>query len=485
MTDIQNSLQALRRHVESLRDHVTRNWPILSVALLVVGTLVVLGFFLFLRGSTLMEGQLKDQLKATASVAAMQFPPEIIADIAERGSEASGYKEAVARLRTIREAIPAIRFAYIMRKTDDPLMLAFVADADGLATSAQLDTNHNGLVEENEEGSQPGDLYEMSGVPALQGPAFENPAVDEEFTYDKWGTTMSGYAPIRNSDGSAIAVLGIDMGAQEYIALSRKVFSPMAFILLVFAALSLAAIIAGYMLRRRAEALHRIDRERSGLLLLAMHQIGSPLTIIRWSLEELTDQLGKASLEQAVKEHASNVSAATELLDRILVELREASDVDTGTIVYKKELVILRTVIASVTNEFQPALKEKKQTIELAIDPSLSLSLDRLMIAGVLRELVRNAITFSSSESNITIAAKRDAKSVLVEVVDRGCGITKTDLARMFEKFTRGANAHLYQPNGSGLGLYIAKGIVRRAGGDIWIKSKEGQGTTVSFTLPC
>ncbi|NOS66788.1 MAG: HAMP domain-containing histidine kinase [Candidatus Peribacteraceae bacterium] len=474
MPNIHTSLLAFRR-----------NWPILSVAMFVVGILVFLGFFLFIRGGTLMERQLKNQLQATAAVAAMQFPPAIIQDITERGTGASGYPEAVARLRTIRQAVPAIRFVYVMRKTDDPKTLAFVADADGLATSVELDTNHNGLVEQSEEGSQPGDLYDTVGVPALQGPAFEGPTVDDDFTYDKWGTTMSGYAPIRDANGATIAVLGIDMSAEDYISLSRSVFSPMAFLLLVFAAFFIAAVVAGYMLRRRAEALRRIERERSGLLLLAMHQIGSPLTIIRWSLEELLEQTGKNSLEQAVQDHAKNVTSAAEFLDRILIELREASDVDTGTLAYTREWVALHGVVASVVSDFQAEWKLKNQTIDIAVDPGLSFSFDRTLIAGVLRELVRNAITFSPEGSTITIAAKRGASSVLVEVIDRGCGIAKTDLPRMFEKFTRGARAHLYQPNGSGLGLYIAKGIVTRAGGDIWIKSKEGQGTTVAFTLPC
>lgn len=471
---IRSTLQALRR-----------NWPILSVAVVLVCTMSFLGVFLFIRGSRLMELQLKLQLRATAAVAAMQFPSAIIEDISARGTEAPGYREAVARLGRIREAIPAIRFAYIMEKTGDPLVLKFVADADGLATPAELDVNHNGLVEENEEGSYPGDLYDTAGVPALQGPAFEGPAVDEDFTEDKWGTMMSGYAPIRNAAGDAIAVLGIDMGAQDYIALSRSIFSPLAFLLLFFVALIIAAVVAGYLLRRRDEALKRIDRERSGLLLLAMHQIGSPLTIIRWSLEELTDQIGKETLGQAVQEHARNITSATEFLDRILVELREASEVDTGTLAYKREWVALQPVVASVVAEFQAELTAKKQTVELAVDPALAFSFDRALIAGVLRELLRNAITFSPEGGNTTVVATRGGGSVRIEVIDRGCGILKADLPRMFEKFTRGALAHLYQPNGSGLGLYIAQGIIRRAGGDIWIKSREGQGTTVGFTLPC
>ncbi len=454
--------------------------------MLVLTCILSLGGFFFVRGSTLMEGQLKEKLRTTAAMAAMQFDPVVLDRMRGRSAmETRAFTDVVERLRSIREQIPQIRFAYIMRKTADPSILEFVADADSLATLAELDSDRDGLVDTDEQASFPGDTYDIFEVPALQHAAFAGPTVDEEFTEDQWGTFMSGYAPIRDGRGNAIAVLGIDMDANDYLALSRSIFSPVAFLLLSLVGVVLMVIVGVFLWRRKIESLERLHRERSGLLLLAMHQIGSPLTIIRWSLEALLDQVGKGSLDSAVREHAHNVEQATGFLNTILSELREASEVDTGTMPYTREWVALKDIIHDIVEEMTPALRKHEQSIVLNVDPSLQLSLDRTLIVGVLRELLHNAMTFSPHGNAITITAKRGGKCVLVDVTDHGCGIAKTDIPRMFDKFIRGAKAHLYQPNGSGLGLYIAKGIIKRANGDIWIKSTEGKGTTVSFTLPC
>ncbi len=445
--------------------------------------------FFFVRGGILMERQLKEKLRTTAAVAAMQFNPATIRSLEgvppEQVVTLRGYRDVVDRLNHIRAEVPAIRYAYIMRRTANPAIVEFAADADSLATDEELDANGNGVVDENEEASYPGDPYDITDVPALQGPAFEGPAVDDDFTVDQWGTLITGYAPIRDAAGNTLAVLGLDMNAQDYMALTRSIFSPVAFLLLCLGGLLLAAFVGGFLWRRRAESLRRIDRERSALLLLAMHQIGSPLTIIRWSLEQLMEQKGTGSLEKAVEEFGTNVRDASAQLSAILDELHEASEVDAGTLVYTREWASIGEVVAGVVNKAEPQLKDRGQTIDLKVDSSLHISLDRTLIAGVLRELLQNAMTFSPRGSTITVAARRGGKCLLVEVIDRGCGIPKSDMPRLFGKFSRGSKAHLHQPNGSGLGLYIAKGVVDHAGGDLWIRSEEGKGTTVSFTLPC
>ncbi len=463
-----------------------RNWQVLCISVLVLASVLWLGTFFFVRGSMLMENELKDKLRTTAAVAAMQFDPKVIGSISGKSSmQTPAFRDVVERLKRTRQTIPNIRFAYIMRKTADANTLEFVADADSLATEKELDVNHNGLVEPDEEGSYPGDPYDISEIPAMQGPAFEGAAVDDNFTHDQWGILITGYAPIRDASGKPVAVLGMDMVANDYIALSRRIFSPVAFLLLCVVALILASFIAFFLRSRRIEVLKRVNRERSGLLLLAMHQIGSPLTIIRWSLEELKDQMESGSLKQAVTDHAKYADQAIEQLTGILDELKEASQVDTGTLEYHGEWTSLKDIIAGVMPTLQPELRRRKQTITQDVDPTLGLSLDRKLIAGVLRELLINAMTFSHDGASVTITAKHGGKCVLVEIADHGCGMPKKDIPRMFEKFTRGTNAHLYQPNGNGLGLYIAKGIIERAGGEIWIKSTEAQGTTVTFTLPC
>lgn len=475
----------------SLAVDLRRNVPILSISALVVGCIVSLGVFFFLRGQRLMETQLRDQLRTTATVAAQQFDPVVITKIGKDSMPTPEFRDVVKRLQRIRAELPGIRFAYIMRRTGEPMMLEFVADADSLATPKELDRNSDGIVAQDEAASYPGDRYDVSDVPAMQDEAFRQPTVDTEVTIDQWGAFLSGYAPIRDASGKTVAILGLDMDAHAFLTLARSIFSPVAFLLLCVFAFFLALIVAIFLRRRREEALERIDLERSGLMLLTSHQLGSPLTIFRWSLEELLDHVGHFDsaqckpLVQAVNDHAQNMRHGIDQLVAIFDELQDATQVDSGTLAYSAEMTALHEIIAQVVSGLSSELHQSRQRINQDVDRSLELSLDRKLIGGVLRELLRNAMTFSPPESEITVVAKRGGKCVLIEVRDHGCGIAKAELPRMFDKFTRGATAHLYQPNGSGLGLYIAKGIIERAGGDIWIKSTEGEGTTLTFTLPC
>jgi signal transduction histidine kinase len=467
---------------------VRRNWQILLISTL-AGTFVIgLGAFLFVRGQTLMEEQLKDKLRSTAAVASMQFDGGVIEKLHGPPAMRTGdFRDMVERLKKVRLSTPAIRYAYIMRKTNDPMMLEFVADADSLSSPDELDRNFDGIVEESEEASFPGDLYDVTDAPAMQGPAFVRPTVDQEFTIDKWGTTISGYAPIYGPEHTVVAILGLDMNASDYMALSRTILSPLTFLLLCVIGIVLGCNLAAYLWRRKVEALERLERERTGLLLLTLHQIGSPLTVFRWSLENLVDQSIKhgGPLKEAVQDHAKEMEHGLTQLSTIFNELQEASQIDTGTLTYNRELTSLPEVINETIITLDLELQRRRQKIVQSVDADLRLPLDRKLIAGVLRELLQNAMTFSPHDSQITLAAHRQGQRVLVEITDHGCGIPGDEMARVFDKFMRGSQAHLYQPNGSGLGLYIARGIVRRAGGEVWVRSREGKGTTVSFTLPC
>ena len=191
--------------------------------------------------------------------------------------------------------LPNVRFVYIMRRTSDPEQLAFVADADSLSTKEELDVNHDGVIEPNEEPSNPGDLYDITSVPALQHDAFVRPTSDPEVTYDQWGALISGYAPVRRSDGTVAGVLGIDMQADKYAFLSQSIFTPVALVLVILGGVLIAVAILTLWERRQLMILNKINTERSGLLKLTFHQLGEPLTIMKWSLETLRDSVSAIS----------------------------------------------------------------------------------------------------------------------------------------------------------------------------------------------
>lgn len=466
-----------------------RHWPILVIAMLFLTSLVTLAGFFFVRGQRLMDERLRESLRVMAVLSAGQFDAADIDSIrGPKSMDTPLFQRTVDRLKAIRDQAPSIQFVYIMRRTGATNQLEFVADADSLATDDELDLDDNGIVEEHEEGSYPGDPYDIAGIPAMQEAAFEGPVVDEEFTTDQWGTVISGYAPIRDAKGRTVAILGIDMNARDYLAIQGRFFSQVVYLLVVMCALALAGTAAYYLWSRQSDEWHAIDAERSGLLQIASHRLGGPLTVFQWSAEFLRDALNRGDsddITMTAREHVEHIDEGIKQLSSILSELKEASDVETGALAYKREVVALNDVIHGVVRDFAGILQRRGQRLHVQVDPHLTLALDRTLIGGVLHELLQNAIMFSRDNADISIAGKRMGRRAFVEVRDHGCGMDLADVRRMFGKFVRGHDAHLHHPNGSGLGLYIAKGIVERAGGEIRIKSVLGKGTTVTFTLPC
>lgn len=460
-----------------------RHWRWFVFPVVILGALVLFGTWFFVHGQMVMRDQLKGSLRTAAAIASLQFDPADIAALAEsEDPEDPAFDRVVRKLWFIRESVPAARFAYIMRRTDDAMTLAFVADADALSNPAELDWNRNGTVDEDEEPGMPGDEYDISEVPALQSDAFENAATDEDFTIDQWGTLMSGYAPIRDENGDAIAIIGIDMVADDFIALSQRIFSPVAFVLFLLG----CAGVSGYGLslarKHRIESLKRLDTERSGVLKLAFHQLGAPLSILKWSLDLLEDE--EKTPSEAVKEHKERVHEATDRIDAILEELKEADRVHERVLAYDPRLVTMTDVIDDVVKASEKDLKHRKQHVQIACPMGMKLHIDPKLIGGVIRELLDNAMIFSHEGAEIGITAEKRKNKLQVTVTDTGVGIPAEDMPRIFEEFTRGSNASRMSTQGNGLGLYISRGVIERAGGEIWIKSVEGKGTTATFTVP-
>lgn len=455
--------------------------PIAMVALIIMLAMTAAGVVFFLRGRAIMEQQLKDKLQSTAAAAAMQFDGETL-DLINAGDtidSSPALRETVMKLRAMRDGITNVRFTYIMRKTEDPNLLEFVADGDLARTDAELDINKNGRVDEDEVASVPGEKYDWRDWPALGSEAFLHPTVDEHVASDQWGSSISGYAPIRRSNGQVAGVLGIDMSADEFTSLTNSIFSPVALLLILLAAVSLGGGISLFVWRRRLEALEKLELERSGLLRLAFHQLGGPLTIISWSLEELEDE-GPASIQRSIV----NIQEGVKRLTSILKTLKSADTVHAGKIEYKAEFASLSSILEQVAKESAQKLALRGQRIVTELEQNITMKLDPQLISGVAQELLSNAIDFSPDKAVITLRSKRVGKYAEFSVIDHGCGIPRKDLSRMFEEFTRGGNATKYKADGNGLGLYIVKGVVEQASGRVFITSKEGKGTTVTVRLP-
>jgi signal transduction histidine kinase len=460
-----------------------RNARTLLLACLVLLFGTALGGYFFVQGRSIMEEELKERLRTTVAVAAEQFDAEAIRVIRDRSDmETPAFRKIVSQLRRIRESISNIRYAYIMRQTGNPLQPVFVADADSLAGLSELDEDGDGVVSDDEEASYPGDLYDATDAPVLQHEAFEHPSVDEDITIDQGGSWISSYAPIRDARGNVVATLGIDMGAEDFLTLSQRIFSPIALLLVILAGSSLASVVYLHIRRQQIETLQKLDAERTALIALASHELGTPLSIFKWWMEILHE---KAEGSDDIREVSTQLEEGIERMEKIVSTLRKARYLMEDKIDYQAVATSLREIIEAVVDEFSVRLQHRHQKIVLSFDHgNENVWIDRELISGVIRELIENAVNYSSEGGTITIRTEHKGKLVEVSVKDTGYGIPAADLPRLFQKLSRGGNAAKYKPKGTGMGLFLAKNVVEKAGGTIALESKEGTGTTVKFTLP-
>jgi two-component system CheB/CheR fusion protein len=276
----------------------------------------------------------------------------------------------------------------------------------------------------------------------------------------------------------------MDMKADEFMRQSRRVFSPEAMGFVFLAAIASAAGIIALWQHRRVAVLNRINMERSGLLRLTFHQLGEPLTIMKWSLESLREETENVELKKLVEEHVACMDEGLGRLNSIIDTLQLAEKVDLNTLEYLPVPSSLRALIDNAVEEWSSSLHSHDITMAIQMAEDIQMPIDKTLLLIVFRQILVNAIEYSNPASTITIDVKKGNASVEIMVRDTGCGIPAKDMEHLFEKYRRASNAPLKKPDGNGLGLYIAKGIIEKAGGHIWVESWLKKGTAVHFTLP-
>ena len=222
------------------------------------------------------------------------------------------------------------------------------------------------------------------------------------------------------------------------------------------------------------------DHQPSGMEIVSTvsHELRSPLTSVkgytslmlnRW--ERLADDQKKMMLEQ-VNHDADRVT-------RLITELLDISRLETGRLILRRQMVDLPRLAATVVEKVSMEYPELEATTDFP-EALPKVYADPDKIEQVLTNLVENACKYASPQG-LRIDGTVQADSVSVGVHDRGEGIPESDLRKVFTKFFRRS---VGRPTGSGLGLWISRGLVESHGGELRAESKEGQGSTFRFTLP-
>lgn len=230
-----------------------------------------------------------------------------------------------------------------------------------------------------------------------------------------------------------------------------------------------------------AKTLDDTEQRRLALIGDLAHELRTPLSNIRATMEGLTD---------GVLEPESNtfleVERETARLQRLVRDLEELSRAEAGEISLSRQDVDPQQLIRSVAGRLQPQFTDKDVSLTLALPEHLpSIHADPARITQVLLNLLGNALQYTPSGGAVTVRAWDDNRQLLVAIEDNGIGISAENLSHIFERFYRVEKSRSRAGGGSGIGLTIARHLIEAHDGQIQATSPGlDQGSTFTFSLP-
>jgi PAS domain S-box-containing protein len=228
------------------------------------------------------------------------------------------------------------------------------------------------------------------------------------------------------------------------------------------------------------QALEEEKERKTEFTRVLVHELRTPLTSVMSSSEALLEVLTEGTLKRL----AININRGAINLSNRVDDLLDLAKGDLGTLQLKFESVDLLKLIRKVAEYMNPVASSYDQFLILDLPQSLPLiQADVTRLQQVMLNLLNNASKFTPSGGKITIRAGRKDSTVIVEVEDTGAGISEEQRQRLFEPYYR-VESDRQILNGLGLGLALCKTLVNLHGGQIWVDSRPGQGSTFYFSLP-
>jgi PAS domain S-box-containing protein len=225
--------------------------------------------------------------------------------------------------------------------------------------------------------------------------------------------------------------------------------------------------------------LKELDRMKSEFVSTVSHDLRSPLSVIRGYAEMLSHQTAGD-----VQEYAARIKTSSEQMSELITDLLDLGKIEAGVGEVRGSCQMEELVRAAVdTASFQAELRQigLTSTVPDTLPPVLG---DRGLLRQVLSNLISNALKYTLAGGSVAVRAWEDKGRVCVDVRDTGVGVPRQALPRLFEKFYRVPRPETEHIPGTGLGLAIVKAIVEGHGGQLWVESEVGEGSTFGFCLP-
>ncbi len=238
-----------------------------------------------------------------------------------------------------------------------------------------------------------------------------------------------------------------------------------------------------------------IERLQSRFISMITHELRSPINTINGYLDLALEGIA-GELNQQQREFIQRARAGSEHLYALIEDLLFIARADAGQLRLNREVVRLSEIVDHAIEDLELIATDNEISLVVNIPHDLpELDADAIRMQHIMRNLIHNAIRFTQPGGSVIIdacasgtqieeATPNDEQQVKVQVRDTGYGIAPEYQERIFERFYQIPVAHSERTGGQGLGLTVAKMIIELHGGQIFVKSSPGVGSTFTFTLP-
>lgn len=229
---------------------------------------------------------------------------------------------------------------------------------------------------------------------------------------------------------------------------------------------------------------YEIDRMKSDFISLASHQLRTPLSSINMYSQMLyAGYMGEISEKQRVS--IRTIIESAERMSQLINTLLNITRIENGTIVVSHKRVDMNDLSEEVVEELR--IEAENKDLDFVFHPATSSPLvrtDRLIMKEILTNLVANAIKYTPRSGSVSVSIRTHEQKVEFSVKDNGVGIPSYSKENIFSKFFRAPNVMRGETTGTGLGLYLVKGMADRLGAEVWFESELGKGSTFYLTVP-
>ncbi len=223
------------------------------------------------------------------------------------------------------------------------------------------------------------------------------------------------------------------------------------------------------------------SRLKKEFINIISHQVRSPLTSIKWSIESIKKEKGLLSEKQTGL--INEIAASAEKIEDLMSDFIYLSKMEENKKL-KKEKININNLLGSIkeANSYLAKVKKIKLVSNRLKNPYLKT--DHRELKLILDNLIDNAIKYSFPETAVIIHLEKDKNNFLFKITNKGCGIAEKDKENIFTKFFRGEEGSKIHASGTGLGLFISNNLAKKMKGKIWFDSEKDKETVFYFKMP-